>query len=204
MAELSDSDLKAILDSEKSDALAGMNASKLSEARADALDYYNGDLTKDMPVPKDRSSAVSSDVADTIEGLMPALIEIFAASDEAVMFEPVGQEDEEAAQQETDYVNHVFMQKNPGFMILYSFIKDALLSKNGIVKVDWETSEIEEEEHYEGLSDDAFALLSQQEDIEIVEHEERQEMGYGTMAPEPEMPQQPMMPPQGAPMPGMM
>jgi hypothetical protein len=29
-------------------------------------------------------------------------------------------------QQETDYVNHVFMQQNPGFMFLYSFIKDQL------------------------------------------------------------------------------
>jgi hypothetical protein len=52
-----------------------------------------------------------------------------------VRFEPVGPEDEAAAQQETDYVNHVFMQQNPGFMILYSLIKDALLSKVGIAKV---------------------------------------------------------------------
>ena len=55
-------------------------------------------------------------------------MDIFAGSDEVVRFEPVGPEDEAAAQQETDYVNHVFMQQNPGFMILYSFIKDALLS----------------------------------------------------------------------------
>jgi hypothetical protein len=59
---------------------------------------------------------------------MPSLMDIFAGSDEVVRFEPVGPEDEAAAQQETDYVNHVFMQQNPGFMILYSFIKDALLS----------------------------------------------------------------------------
>ena len=57
---------------------------------------------------------------------MPNLMDIFAGSDEVVRFEPVGPEDEAAAQQETDYVNHVFMQQNPGFMILYSFIKDAL------------------------------------------------------------------------------
>ncbi len=71
-------------------------------------------------------------------------MDIFAGSDEVVRFEPVGPEDEAAAQQETDYVNHVFMQQNPGFMILYSFIKDALLSKVGIVKVWWEEREEEE------------------------------------------------------------
>jgi hypothetical protein len=91
---------------------------------------------------------VSTDVADTIEGLMPNLMDIFAGSDEVVRFEPVGPEDESAAAQETDYVNHVFMQQNPGFMVLYSFIKDALLSKVGIVKVWWEEREEESRETY--------------------------------------------------------
>ena len=42
-----------------------------------------------------------------------------------------------AAEQETDYVNHVFMQHNPGFLVLYSFIKDALLSKVGVVSLEF-------------------------------------------------------------------
>ena len=70
-------------------------------------------------------------------------------------------EDEAAAAQETDYVNHVFMQQNPGFMVLYSFIKDALLSKVGIVKVWWEEREEEQRETYYDLTDDQFALLAQ-------------------------------------------
>ena len=86
-------------------------------------------------------SAVSTDVADTVEGLMPSLMDIFTSGDEVVRFEPVGPEDVAAAEQETDYVNHVFMQQNAGFIVLYSFIKDALLSKVGIVKVWWETRE---------------------------------------------------------------
>src|SRR3954471_6654231 len=110
-----------------------------------------------MPVSPGRSKAVSTDVSDTIEGMMPQLMDIFAGTDEVVRFEPVGPEDEEAAQQETDYVNHVFMQKNPGFMILYGFIKDALLSKTGIVKVWWEEREEEERETYYDLSEDQFA-----------------------------------------------
>jgi hypothetical protein len=161
MPKMSVNELKTMLASEKASALAGISAARLSEDRADAMDYYLGDMDKDMPAQDGRSRAVSTDVADTIEGLMPGLMDIFAGSDEVVRFEPVGPEDEAAASQETDYVNHVFMQRNPGFMILYSFIKDALLSKVGIVKVWWEEREEESRETYYDLTDEQFALLAQ-------------------------------------------
>ncbi|MGJ4994588.1 portal protein [Bradyrhizobium sp. HKCCYLS3077] len=161
MPRMSDADLKTMLAAEKADALAAVSAARLAEERADAMDYYLGNMKKDMPAQEGRSRAVSTDVADTVEGLMPHLMDIFAGSDEVVRFEPVGPEDEAAASQETDYVNHVFMQQNPGFMILYSFIKDALLSKVGIVKVWWEEREEESRETYYDLTEDQFALLAQ-------------------------------------------
>ncbi|WP_249127743.1 portal protein [Bradyrhizobium lablabi] len=169
------SDLKAMLGAQKADALAAMSAAQLAEERADAMDYYLGDMRKDMPAQEGRSRTVSTDVADTVEGLMPNLMDIFAGSDEVVRFEPVGPEDEEAAQQETDYVNHVFMQNNPGFMVLYSFIKDALLSKVGIVKIWWEEREEEQRETYRDLTEEQYLTLAQtvadsNGALEIVEH----------------------------------
>src|SRR6266699_1245925 len=161
MAKMSIQDLKPILAAEKASALAAISAAELAQERADAMDYYLGNMEKDMPAQDGRSRAISTDVADTIEGLMPSLMDIFAGSDEVVRFEPVGPADEAAASQETDYVNHVFMQQNPGFMILYSFIKDALLSKVGIAKVWWEEREEESRETYYELTDDQFALLAQ-------------------------------------------
>src|SRR5260370_6687216 len=151
------------------------------------MDYYNGDMSRDMPAQDGRSRAVSTDVADTIDGLMPSLMEIFAGSDDVVRFEAFGPQDVAAAEQETDYVNHVFMQQNPGFLILYSFIKDALLSKVGIVKVWWEEHEEESRETYLDQPDDAFALLVANPDIEIVAHSERPDPGYrpATMSLEP-------------------
>jgi len=65
------SDLKAMLGCEKANALAAISAARLMEERADAMDYYLGDMRKDMPAQDGRSRAVSTDVADTIEGLMP-------------------------------------------------------------------------------------------------------------------------------------
>jgi hypothetical protein len=170
MPKMPTSELKAMLTAEKMDALAAMRASKLSAERAHAMDYYNGDMSRDMPAQDGRSRAVSTDVADTIDGLMPSLMEIFAGSDDVVRFEAFGPQDVAAAEQETDYVNHVFMQQNPGFLILYSFIKDALLSKVGIVKVWWEEHEEEQRETYLDQPDDAFALLVADPEVEIVAH----------------------------------
>lgn len=173
MPKMSTGTLKAMLAAEKADALSAMRASKLSNERATAMDYYNGEI-KDMPAEAGRSRAVSTDVSDTVEGMMPSLMEIFCGGDEVVKFEPVGPEDVKAAEQETDYVNHVFMQQNPGFLILYSFIKDALLSKNGIVKVFWEEKEEEEEETYYGLTDDQFMMLVSDPGVEVTEHSMRE------------------------------
>lgn len=175
MAKMALSDLQSMLASEKANALAAVTAADLSAERADAMDYFLGDMSKDMPAQDGKSRAVSTDVADTIEGLMPSLMDIFCGSDEVVRFEPVGPEDEEAAEQETDYVNHVFMQQNPGFMVLYNFIKDALLQKVGVVKVFHEEYEEEQRETYYDLSDDQFSLLAQAVaqsggKLEIVEH----------------------------------
>ncbi len=162
--------LKSLLDAQKVSALAAMQSSKLSSERDDALMYYMNDMSKDMPTQDGRSSAVSSDVADTVEGLMPALMDIFAGSEDVCKFNPQGPEDVDAAQQEADYVNHVLMNQNPGFLVLYSFIKDALLSKNGIVKVWWETREEEESETYYDLTDEQFGMLAMDEDVQIVKH----------------------------------
>ena len=187
-----------MLDAEYSSALAGMKADRLSSERARALDYYRGDMSRDMPAEVGRSKVVSTDVADTIEGLMPQLMDIFVGGDEVVRFNPVGPEDEEAAEQETDYINHVFMQQNPGFIVLYSMIKDALLSKVGVVKVWWEKTETTERETYRGLDDLSYALLESDPDIEIVEKTD-----YPAPASTSAQPQMPGMPYGGMPQMGM-
>ncbi len=169
---MTDSELKSMLDAQKMSASASVWSSKLSSERDDALMYYMNDMSKDMPSMDGRSNAVSSDVADTVEGLMPGMMEIFAGSEEVVRFNPVGPEDVDAAEQETDYINHVFMNENPGFVVLYSFIKDALLSKVGVVKVWWEEREEIEEETYKELTDDELDIILGDKSIEVVDHSE--------------------------------
>jgi hypothetical protein len=79
------------------------------------------------------SSIVTSDVQDTVEWILPQLLDIFAATDSIVSFEPTKQEDVKGAEQATETCNYIFTKKNDGFLILYTAIKDALLVKNGAV-----------------------------------------------------------------------
>lgn len=165
---LSDLDILARIEQEEGVAY-GINDSALSDDRAKAIEYYLGDPFGNEV--EGRSQVVSYDVQDTIESALPQLIKVFVSGDQVVRFDPKGPEDQEAAEQETDYINHVVMEKNPGFEIFYVWIKDALLSKNSYIKVWYEEYEEYEEENYQGLTEEQLMLLSQDPEIEILEHE---------------------------------
>jgi hypothetical protein len=122
-----------------------------------------------------RAQVVSKDIMDTVEWIMPSLMEVFCLQ-QAVQFDPVGPEDEEAAKQETAYVTHVLWKKNPGFMILYEWMKSALLLKNGYVKTWWQDEEKVAFEEYSGLTVEqliqVMESLESQGEVRIVGHDE--------------------------------
>ena len=164
---MTETELLALIDQEEAQCLS--SSGELAEQRREALQYYNG-MPYGNEVPG-RSQVVTTETQDAVEGVMPSLMAIFTSSDEVVRFEPEGEEDEEGAQQETDTVNYVFSRANNGFVGLYSLFKDALLQKNGYVKVYWEEYEYDDKETYDGLNDVEFAILSQDPELEVVSHE---------------------------------
>ena len=89
-----------------------------------------------------RSTYVSTDVRDAIMLMMPALIRLFGASESPVYLVPRSQDEVDQAEQATNYVNYVFWCDNPGFLILYGALKDALTVRTGFVK--WWTDENKE------------------------------------------------------------
>lgn len=143
------------------------DGSTVATDRAKAMQYYLSEPFGNEV--NGRSQVVTSDVADTIEWMLPQLIKIFTSSDEAVVFDPVGPEDEEAAKQETDYLNHVFYKDNDGFMILYNWFKDALMLKNGIVKYFWEEDTEKVTEEYEYLNQMELQMLLSDPNVEVKE-----------------------------------
>jgi hypothetical protein len=89
-----------------------------------------------------KSTYVSTDVRDAVMLMLPGLVRLFAASENVVSLTPRTQADVDAAHQQTNYINYVFWQDNPGFLVLYGAFKDALTVKTGYVK--WWTDDHKE------------------------------------------------------------
>lgn len=174
--------LLAAIEAEESTAF-GRDNDELTFARAKAIDYYYG-----RPLGNEvdgRSKVVSRDVSDTIEWMKPSLIRIFTAGDDVAQFSPKGQEDVEQAQQETDYINYVVQQKNNWFPFVYSWISDALMTRNAYAMAYWEDDVQVTTETYEGLTDDQMAFIMQDQSLQVVGHTARQEQIIGPQGPMP-------------------
>jgi hypothetical protein len=165
---MSDDRLLQLVRTERQNSIGFENDADLSASRAEALNYYKGEMP-DVPALANRSKVVSSDIADAVETLLPDLMEIFIGGDDVAVFLPIGEEDEDAAGQETDYINHVVFSENPGFMILYTMFKDAMLEKTGIVGFRWERSEDISEERFKGKAQIEMALAAQSGEVSEVE-----------------------------------
>jgi len=176
MAEkLTEEELVTRIRGEITDSL-GYMGDTISHQREQAMQYYYG-----LPFGNEvegRSQYVDSTVQDTIEWIKPSLMRVFASGDEMVKFNPHGPEDVKMAEQATDYVNYVFTKDNPGWEILYSWFTDALLSKNGIVKVWWDDYEEWNREEYRGLNEMEFEALLSDPSIEVLEHTEYEDIDY--------------------------
>lgn len=129
MARMDEDTLLAMLQRLEDDA-AGFVSSTLGKEREMALREY---FRQPYGTEEDGwSTVVTSDVQDTVEWMLPDLLDIFTSSDEAVQFTPQQAKDMDGAQQATDACNYIFYRQSPnnGFVTLYTAFKDALLEKN--------------------------------------------------------------------------
>lgn len=164
--KLTDEDLKAIVDAEIRGAM-GELAGDLATQRADAMERYLGE--PDGREMEGRSQVQARDVLDVVEWIMPTLMRLFGMP-AAIEIEPVGPEDEQQAEQETEYLRQYFFKKCQsteganGFMILYTWIKDALLQKVGVTLNYPKEEKKVREETYTAQTDDQLAALFEPED----------------------------------------
>ena len=157
--------LKGILDSEIENAL-GFIETETTDARRKALEYYNREPYGNEV--EGRSSIVTGEVAEVVDGALPQLLRIFTASDEIVRFEPKSAGDEEKAKQATEYANWVLNHDNQGTILFHNWFKDALLQKNGVVKVYWDEQTDVTKEKYEGLNEEELTMLLADPEVEVV------------------------------------
>jgi len=170
MAKMTDDELRALTDAEMQDASAESGyGGLLAAARAKAEYYFQGLPKGDLAPPEieGRSSVVDTTVANTVLGMHGPLMKIFCGTDHVVEFEGTHPDDEQKAKQATEYLNHILRKKNPGYMIIYTWIFDALKSKVGFIKVWWDDAPVETTEEYRGQTDVQLAILLDDEEIEV-------------------------------------
>lgn len=167
---LTDDQLKAMTDAEMR-ASVGYWGGKLEEMRRKNEYYFLGLAKGDLAPPEieGRSNVVDTTVRNTVLGMQAPLIKTFCGSENVVEFSAMQEDDEEKAQQATDYINYLLRKQNPGYQIISTWITDALVQKVGILKVWWDNSVVETREEYRGQTDVQLALLLDDEEIEPVD-----------------------------------
>jgi len=188
---MSEEQLQGVISAEIYDAISFID-DDIGGNRALATEYYYGQAFGDEE--EGRSQVVSMDVRDTVQGILPSLMRIFFGPERVVEFAPQGPEDVQSAEQATDYVDFIFKRDNPGFKILHSAFKDALVRKVGIIKYWWDESVEVKAESFSMLDEQTMMFLTQDPDIEISAVREypipgmaEQNLAQGIMTPPPMM-----------------
>jgi hypothetical protein len=161
---ISEEELQNIVIAEIDDAQSYID-DDISPQRALAGQYYKGEPFGNEE--EGRSQAMSMDVRDTVQAMMPSIMKVFFAASNVVEFAPNGPEDVATAQQATDYVNYCLTRDNNLFSECYSTFKDALIRKNGIMKVWWDTEKDVTTHYFTGLDEATFSVLQADANIEV-------------------------------------
>jgi hypothetical protein len=150
--------VRALIDDAKS-----FEDSTLAPDREENLQYFYGEKPEIESIDDDgnptSSTVVSTDVRDTVMAIMPSLIRIFTSPEHIVFCQPNYEGQEDLATQQTDYLEYVFWEDNPGFMLLHDAFKDALTTKTCVLY--WYADKSEEivTQEFQNLSMEEYQVL---------------------------------------------
>lgn len=162
--DVDEEEVKAVASAALDAALAWRD--ELDDDRVDNLDRYLG---RPYGTEKDGfSKVVDRAVLDTVEWIMPNLLEIFHGSDEVGQFDPQEEAETDQAEQATDFVNYVYNRDNPGFLVTHAVIKDALIERLGVWKTTWDTEAKVAASEHQGLSEAEALMLLNDEGVELL------------------------------------
>lgn len=175
--EMSEATLKAVLKREVANSIGGdygttltsEHSQALIEQREQALQAYYGE-----PIGNEvegRSQVIMTDVADTLEWMMPSLLEFLTAPEQVCSFKPVRAIHADAMEDAALLVHHLLFDENDGYRLLYDFIHDGLLLKTGIFKVTADREPVMTKAVKQGLTDEELALYESEDGVEVTEDE---------------------------------
>ena len=159
--------------------------SEISPQRIKSQRYYDGEV--DIGHEKGRSRVVATKCREVVRGIKPSIQRVFLTSEKPVEFVPRGPEDVAAAEQATSYVNYKF-QQHDGYRILNDVFSDAFVKKMGIAYVFYDDAMKNEIHTFTGLNEEAFTMIVEDDDVEVLEHTATINLEIDQMGMEVEMP----------------
>ena len=150
--------LAAVVQNELANAECGEN-DEVQANREEALNYYHAKPRGDEL--EGRSRVISTDVADMVNATLAMLVPMLS-TDAIVEFEPMGEDDEDQASAESQVLNELIIERNYGFMEIQEAVKDALLLKNGCMKLTIREDEEVQPIEISGASSEELAMFEMQ------------------------------------------
>ena len=148
---------------------------ELSIDRDKAMEYFDGKMD-DVPVVDGRSKVVSRDVRAHIKKVLPSLIRTILGNDQVAEFQPMGEGDEEYAEQASDYISNVVFPESDGYEAVEDAIHDALKLRNGIIRWWREKKDSVQVTKHTGLDEMALVQLISDDDVTVLEQDQRIEI----------------------------
>ena len=159
--------------------------SEIAPSRIKAQRYFDGEV--DIGEEDGRSKVVATKVRDTVRAIKPSLMRVFLSTDRAVEYVPSGPKDVNFAELATKYMQYKFNELG-GYRIINDAFHDALVKKVGIVKAYWDTYTDQEIYEYHDLNDQEYALIANEDNVEILEHDVEASIEIDPMGMQVEMP----------------
>lgn len=174
--EISEDRVGWILERIKKTRNAAMSTT-LIENNTQAMEYYIAEELN-LKEKKQISKAIVPVVRDTINWVVPIMMEIFAGSEEIFGVKPRGAEDVKDADLTRSLVDYQLRVKNKWTQFVHDIFQDAAIYRRGIAKTQW-IKEIKfidkefEDESFESLQAKLIDKFGKErKDIEIIEKEE--------------------------------
>lgn len=160
-------DIQAALAPELTDAVDFIDED-IAPQRERATRYYQGQPFGDEV--QGRSQAVSRDVHDAVNGILPSLVDVFLGNSDIVSYLPRQVSDIPFAEQASDYIPYCMRNDNAAFTELYNAMKDALVRKAGFLKWWWDEKTCLQRVRYTGQTQAQIDMLVQgTEGVEVAE-----------------------------------
>lgn len=157
---------------------AGFEGDQISTDRVRALEYYfqrpRGDEVRG------RSNVVTGDLSAMVEANLAQMLESFSSANIAE-FDATGANDDDQAELESAAVINVVMKQNNGHQTLGTAVKDALLQRNGFIKIWSDESRESATIELENATPEAIAEIGNQPGLELVLKEFDAETGHAVI-----------------------